>query len=99
MESIKLKLNELESKINLIEEIQPAVATAQPIPEPTPEPTPEPVVDPLLPLKNFVNLPEWVEAVPPDLICDETSHEDKMDRARGIRDIFYSGYAFEGKKY
>lgn len=102
MESIKLKLNELESKINLIEEIQPAVATAQPIPEPTPEPipepTPEPVVDPLLHLKNFVNLPEWVEAVPPDLICDETSHEDKMDRARGIRDIFYSGYAFEGKK-
>ena len=59
MESIKSKLNELESKINLIEETQPTAIVPEPIPEPVPEPIPEPipepVVDPLLPLKNFVN--------------------------------------------
>ena len=86
MASIKLKLNELELKINSIDQVKPIVNDPQLSPEA------------LLKLKNFVDLPEWTEAVPQDLICDETNHEDKMDRARGIRDIFHSNFPFENKK-
>jgi len=50
------------------------------------------------PLKVFVDNPAWTAAVQQDLICDENNHEDKMDRARGIRDIFYPNFAFENKK-
>ena len=42
--------------------------------------------------------PAWKLAVPPDLICDENNHEDKMDRARGIRDIFHPNFVYENKK-
>jgi hypothetical protein len=90
MASIKLKLNELESKINLIEETKTVIAAPQPAPQPAP--------DVLLTLNNLVSLEQWTEAVPSDLICDETNHEDKMDRARGVRDIFHPNFPFEGKK-
>ena len=49
-------------------------------------------------LKDFIDNPNWVIAVPPDLMCDENNNEDKMERARGIRDIFYPNYSFENKK-
>ncbi len=49
-------------------------------------------------LKKFLDNPDWVAAVPTNLICDETNHEDKMDRARGVRDIFNSDYNYENKK-
>ena len=49
-------------------------------------------------LRDFVNNPSWSVAVPPDLICDETNNEDKMDRARGIRDVFHPNFSYEKKK-
>jgi|LakMenE01Jun11ns_1017448.scaffolds.fasta_scaffold9956826_12 2-polyprenyl-3-methyl-5-hydroxy-6-metoxy-1,4-benzoquinol methylase len=49
-------------------------------------------------LEDFISNPQWVAAVPPDLMCDENNNEDKMERARGIRDIFYPNYSFENKR-
>lgn len=49
-------------------------------------------------LRALLNNPEWVEAVPADLICNEKDHDDKIVRGRGIRDIFYSGYDYTNKK-
>lgn len=49
-------------------------------------------------LRQLVANQNWGTAVPQDLICNENSHEDKMDRAKGIRDIFCTNYNFENKK-
>ena len=49
-------------------------------------------------LQQLISNPIWYSAVSPDLICDENNHEDKMDRARGIRDIFNPDYDYVNKK-
>jgi len=49
-------------------------------------------------LKQFLDNPSWSLAVSPDLICDENNQEDKMDRARGIRDVFNADFNYDNKK-
>lgn len=46
-------------------------------------------------LLDLLESPEWPEAVPEFLICEETE-EDKIDRAKGI--IEYTKFDFAGKK-
>ena len=38
-------------------------------------------------LKDLLNSDQWPLAVPPDLICDIASEEDKMERAEGVLSI------------
>lgn len=73
------------------------------VPEPTKVPEATKVPDEKKPvisdaLRQLVENPTWGKAVEQDLICNENSHEDKMDRAKGIRDIFCTNFNFENKK-
>lgn len=104
--AMEIHLNEIKKIVYSIEENENDPNEKKFIIENQPSPmvnkiTPEPVIDSVekFPeLKNLVNNSNWENAVPPDLLCDENNHEDKMDRARGIRDVFYTDYSYTGKK-
>lgn len=82
-----------ESISSLPEPVVEIVETPQPVVQ---SPPPAPPIDEAL--NQFISNPAWVAAVPQDLICDENNHEDKMDRARGVRDLFNFNFSYENKK-
>lgn len=100
MEKIESSLTELKSKLqNIVEQEQPQQVEEKIVVETKIQEithVDEPTVNDAL--RQFIANPAWIPAVPPDLICDENSYEDKMDRARGIRDIFNPSFNYEGKK-
>lgn len=100
MEKVESSLTELKSKLqNIVEQEQPQQVEEKIVVETKIQEithVDEPTVNDAL--RQFVANPAWIPAVPPDLICDENSYEDKMDRARGIRDIFNPSFNYEGKK-
>jgi len=90
---IESQLSELKIKVSSIADPIAPVVTQNIVPEVQVDNT-----DNIKVLRDFVNNPSWSVAVPPDLICDETNNEDKMDRARGIRDVFHPNFSYEKKK-
>jgi 2-polyprenyl-3-methyl-5-hydroxy-6-metoxy-1,4-benzoquinol methylase len=98
--SILNQVNQLKIKIDTLVPDQPVAPVAQvaSIAQIT-QPNNMSQQDRMSILKKFVyENPNWSAAVPPDLICDENSHEDKMDRANGIRDVFHPNFVFDNKK-
>ncbi len=99
---IEVLLNQLKSKISIIiePESQPVQTKENPVVEEPKVTTVPHVSEPTVndALRQFVAKTEWMTAVPPDLICDENNYEDKMDRARGIRDIFNPSYNYQDRK-
>lgn len=92
--SILNQVNQLKVKIDTLLPEERSVSVAQ-----VPQTSNLSDQDKINILKKFVyENPSWSEAVPSDLICDENSYEDKMDRAHGIRDVFYPNFSFENKK-
>jgi 2-polyprenyl-3-methyl-5-hydroxy-6-metoxy-1,4-benzoquinol methylase len=92
---IESQLSELKAKVSTIIDPIAPVVEQKIVPVPVPDIN---NTDKIKSLRDFINNPSWAVAVPPDLICDETNNEDKMDRARGIRDIFYPNFSYAEKK-
>jgi 2-polyprenyl-3-methyl-5-hydroxy-6-metoxy-1,4-benzoquinol methylase len=92
IEEIKLKINDLETLIEKLDIKETVQHTDQETKNLTNE------KEEISEIEELLKNPNWVEAVPLDLICDENNEEDKMDRARGIRDVFHANYDYSNKK-
>ena len=50
-------------------------------------------------IKKLLASDEWPQAIDPDLICDKSSEEDKIDRANGIIEVCFSSDILNKKKF
>lgn len=91
--------SKVEEVVEPESEPEPPKVEEKPKPRPRPQPKPQPAAkvaansDSTDPISEFttlrmaLNSEEWPAAVNPELICEDTSDEDKFERAEGIIDL------------